>query len=116
MSATAKLGDSGKLLTKCRPQHASMNHPLSGFATPGTTMRVSQFLADHHISFEEVVHAPAFTAQKLAKSLHVSGRHVMKSVLLKCSRGFVVAVLPAAEQIDLARLNATLGGSVRLAT
>ena|ERR1017187_10561851 len=79
-------------------------------------MRVSQFLLDEHIRFEEMVHAPAFTAQKLAKSLHISGRRVMKSVLLHGPRGFVLAVLPAPQKIDLPRLAAALGGPVRLAT
>ena len=75
-------------------------------------MRVSQYLLDEHISFEEVLHAPAFTSQKLARSLHISGRRVVKSVLLKGAKGFCVAVLPAAQIIDLGRLP----GPVRLAT
>ena len=79
-------------------------------------MRVAQYLSDQHIAFEEMVHAPAFTAQKLAKSLHISGRRVMKSVLLKGPRGFFLAVLPAAQRIDLPRLGASQGGPVRLAT
>ncbi|MBI1832942.1 MAG: YbaK/EbsC family protein [Planctomycetes bacterium] len=79
-------------------------------------MRVSQFLLDEHIAFEELLHPPAFTSQKLAKALHVSGLLVMKSILLKGSRGDFVAVLPAARQIDLARLALTLGGAVRLAS
>jgi Ala-tRNA(Pro) deacylase len=79
-------------------------------------MRVLQFLADQHISFEEMVHAPAFTSQNLAKSLHISGHAVMKSILLKGPGGFVMAVLPAAQRIDLARLTTLHGGPVRLAT
>jgi Ala-tRNA(Pro) deacylase len=79
-------------------------------------MRVSQYLSDQHVSFEEMVHPPAFTSQKLARFLHVPGRQVMKSVLLRGSRGFFVAVLPASQQVDLRRLSGAFGGSVRLAT
>ena len=79
-------------------------------------MRVSQFLSDQQVAFEEMVHAPAYTSQKLAKSLHISGRRVMKSVLLKGPRGFFVAVLPAPQRIDTVRLSVAFGGSVRLAT
>jgi Ala-tRNA(Pro) deacylase len=79
-------------------------------------MRVSQFLADQQVAFEEMLHPPAYTAQRLAKSLHISGRHVMKSILLKGPRGFFVAVLPAAQRIDLVRVSTSFGGSVRLAT
>jgi|ERR1051325_780118 Ala-tRNA(Pro) deacylase len=81
-----------------------------------TTMRVTQYLCDQQITFEEVLHAPAFTSQKLARSLHISGRRVVKSVLLKGPRNFFVAVLPAAQRIDLVKLGASMGGAVRLAT
>ena len=79
-------------------------------------MRVSQYLSDQHIAFEEVVHPPAFTSQKLAKSLHVPGRQVMKSILLKGPNGLFLAVLPASHVIDLARLGIQFKGSVRLAS
>ena len=79
-------------------------------------MRVAQFLSDQQITFEEMVHPPAFTSQKLAKSLHISGRQVVKSVLLKGPAGFFVAVLPAPKLIDLPRLSVHFAGPVRLAT
>ena len=37
-------------------------------------MRLTQFLSDQQVAFEEMVHPPAFTSQKLAKFLHVSGK------------------------------------------
>lgn len=79
-------------------------------------MRVPDFLADRHVHFETVLHPPAFTAQKLARFLRVPGRQVVKSVLLRGPAGYIVAVLPATEQVDLAAVAAALGGSVRLAT
>jgi Ala-tRNA(Pro) deacylase len=79
-------------------------------------MRVSQYLSDQQIAFEEMVHPPAFTSQKLAKSLHIPGRQVMKSILLKGPQRFFLAVLPASQLIDLPRLTAQFGGSVRLAS
>jgi Ala-tRNA(Pro) deacylase len=80
------------------------------------TMRVAQFLADQHIAYEEMLHPPAFTSQKLAKSLHISGRQVVKSILLKGPQGFFLAVLPAPKLIDLAKLSTQFAGPVRLAT
>jgi Ala-tRNA(Pro) deacylase len=80
------------------------------------TMRVSEFLLDQRIVFEEMVHAPAFTSQKLARFLHISGRQVVKSILLKGPKGFFLGVLPAAQRIDLPRLSAHFGDTVRLAT
>lgn len=78
-------------------------------------MRVSQFLSDNRISFETLVHPPAFTAQKRAKYLHVPGRTVVKTVLLAGPEDYVLAVLPATHHIDTAALSKALGGPVRLA-
>ncbi len=72
-------------------------------------MRVTQYLADQQVAFEEMVHPPAYTSQKLARSLHLSGRQVVKSVLLKGPGGFFIAVLPAAQRIELSRLSAEMG-------
>jgi Ala-tRNA(Pro) deacylase len=79
-------------------------------------MRVSDFLLDQRITFEEMVHPPAYTSQKLAKFLRISGHQVVKSILLKGPQGFFLAVLPAPQRIDLARLVHHFGGPVRLAT
>lgn len=89
---------------------------VRGIWIESNTMRVSQFLADQQVRFEEMVHPPAYTSQKLARFLRISGRRVVKSILLKGPGGFFIAVLPAAERIDLVRLSAELGGPVRLAT
>jgi Ala-tRNA(Pro) deacylase len=80
------------------------------------SMRVSQFLLDEQVSFEEVVHPPAYTSQKLARFLRVTGRRVVKSILLKGPTGFFLAVLPASQLIDMPRLSQQFGGPVRLAT
>jgi Ala-tRNA(Pro) deacylase len=79
-------------------------------------MRVAEFLAEQRVPFETLLHAPAFTAQNRAKYLHVPGRQVAKSVLLKGPEGFLLAVLPATHHIDTERLAEALGGPVRLAT
>lgn len=78
-------------------------------------MRVAQFLKDQHAVFETILHAPAFTAQKRAKYIGVTGRHVAKSVLLAGPEGYVLAVLPATKHVDTARLADALGGPVRVA-
>ena len=45
-------------------------------------MRVADYLADQQVSFEALLHAPAFSASKRARSLRVAGRDVAKAVLL----------------------------------
>jgi Ala-tRNA(Pro) deacylase len=78
-------------------------------------MRVPLFLADHRVFFETVYHAPAYSAPRRAKYLHIPGRQIVKSVLLRAPAGYLLAVLPSVAQVDLAALGQTLGGPVRLA-
>jgi Ala-tRNA(Pro) deacylase len=79
-------------------------------------MRIDAFLAEQNVPFETLPHAPAYTAQKRAKYLHISGSRVAKSVLLHGPEGFFLAILPATHHIDTDQLSEALGGRVRLAT
>jgi Ala-tRNA(Pro) deacylase len=79
-------------------------------------MRVCQFLLEHHVPFERIIHPPAFTAQKRAKFLHVRGREVAKTVLLAGPEDFILAVVPATHHVDTDALSRALGGPVRLAS
>lgn len=79
-------------------------------------MRIADFLTDQRVTCEYLPHPPAFTAQKRAKYLRVSGDRVGKSVLLVGPKGPLLAVLPATHQVDLKGLETALGGPVRLAT
>jgi Ala-tRNA(Pro) deacylase len=78
-------------------------------------MRIDAFLTDQNVPFEPLPHPPAFTAQKLAKYLHVPGDRVAKSVLLDGPAGYFLAVLPATHRVDTEQLGRDLGGPVRLA-
>jgi Ala-tRNA(Pro) deacylase len=79
-------------------------------------MQVAEFLVDHQVAFEPMPHPLAFTANKLAKYLRISGSHVAKAVLLYGSEGFLLAILPATHRIDEKQLGAALDSSIRLAT
>jgi Ala-tRNA(Pro) deacylase len=79
-------------------------------------MRVPVYLTDQQIAFETLIHPPAYTAQRRARYLGVSGRQVVKSVLLKGPDDFFLAVLPATHQVDTQALAARHGGPVRLAS
>src|SRR5438105_122779 len=78
-------------------------------------MRVSQFLEERQVTFETMLHPPAFTAQKRARFLHITGRQVIKCVLLASGTGFILAILRSIDQVDLEALGAYLGVPVRLA-
>lgn len=79
-------------------------------------MGIPDYLAEQNVQFEALPHPPAYSAQKLAKYLHVPGERVAKAVLLYGPANFFLAVLPATCQVDLNRLAEMRGGPVRLAT
>ncbi len=82
-------------------------------------MIVTKYLEAGRYKFERVPHRPTYSAQHLAHELHVPGREVAKTVLLRADGGYqyIVAVLPANMKIDFARASKLLGGSkLELAT
>jgi Ala-tRNA(Pro) deacylase len=78
-------------------------------------MRVTNYLADERVSFETMVHPPAYTATRRARLLRVPGKLLAKCVLLVGPHGYVLAVLPATHQLDLTAVSSFLGGHAGLA-
>ncbi|HEY2759441.1 MAG TPA: YbaK/EbsC family protein [Pirellulales bacterium] len=82
-------------------------------------MTVQEYLAGRHIHFEMLQHDETFDSQHLAESVHVTGRRVAKTVLLRMDHGYryAVAILPASHLIDLEAIGRILGGArMELAT
>ncbi len=82
-------------------------------------MYTAEFLRSRRVWFEELLHPPASSATKHAHHMHVPGRLVAKTVLVRADGRFVLAVLPCTSRIDLAALAASLGlpaSEARLAT
>lgn len=78
-------------------------------------MSLVDYLDAQRVSFRTILHPPAFTAQRRAKYLRLSGTRVARAVLLSGPAGRFLAVLPATHRIDLAGLSRFWGGPVRLA-
>ncbi len=76
-------------------------------------MNIPAFLEEQHCAFGVLPHPTTYTAQEMAHELHVPGREVAKTVLLRAGgdNEFVVAVLPAHKRVDLKRASELLGGS-----
>ena len=75
-------------------------------------MNIADFLKQEKVKFDVISHMDTYNAQTMAQTLHVSGHHVAKTVLLRADGGkaFVVAVLPASRSIDLQLVSQLLGG------
>jgi Ala-tRNA(Pro) deacylase len=82
-------------------------------------MKVQEYLHDRRVQFDVLQHEDTFDSQHLAEAVHVSGRQVAKTVLLRMDHGYkyAVAILPATHLIDLEAVSRLLGGArVELAT
>lgn len=79
--------------------------------------RLEEFLEKNHATYKAVIHPEAYTAQEIAASMHVKGRELVKSVMVKADGKIVMAVLPASHRVDFERLKNALGEKdLRLAT
>ena len=65
---------------------------------------LDRFNVHYHIS----EHPAAYTAQGLAQAEHVSGRQVIKPVLVECDGQMILCALPACDRIDLDALRHSL--------
>ncbi len=79
-------------------------------------MQMDQFLHQHKIPFEALVHPPAFSASRRASLLQVPGRLVAKCILVVSRSSRALAILPASHQLSLELLEDAMGEEPRLAT
>ncbi len=82
-------------------------------------MNVENFLTERNIAFDLIPHRETHDAQRMAATLHVPGRGVAKTVLLRANDPdtYIVAVLPANKAVDVERASTIVGGSqLELAT
>ena len=80
-------------------------------------IRLREFLENEKVPFQHEVHRTAYTAQEVAAEEHIPGKMMAKTVVIRADDCFALAVLPASNRTDLAKLRAALGAKdVRLAT
>ena len=79
--------------------------------------KVKEYLDSQKVEYTTLEHSPAYTAQEVAASAHIPGRHLAKTVMIKLDGEMTMAVLPAAYRVNFDRLKKALGASkVELAT
>ena len=82
-------------------------------------MNVQEYLRDHHVAHQVIDHPEAYSAQRMAEIVHVTGHKVAKTVLLRDGSGFCyyLAIVPASARVDIDKVRATMGApDVDLAT
>ena len=72
--------------------------------------KLKEFLDREKVKYVSIVHSPAFTAQEVAASAHVTGKELAKTVIVKLDGEMAMAVLPANRKIVLQDLRENLEG------
>jgi Ala-tRNA(Pro) deacylase len=78
--------------------------------------RLKTFLDASRVRYTWLTHPVTYTAQAAAASLHVSGKEVAKTVVLRAGEETLLAVLPASHHVDLEKIGRLVGKSLRLAS
>jgi len=71
--------------------------------------RLKEFLDKQKVKYVTITHSPAFTAQELAATAHVSGREMAKTVMVRIDGKMAMAVLPASLRVDFDLLKKAAG-------
>ncbi len=62
--------------------------------------RLKEYLNENKVKYVKISHSPAYTAQEIAASIHIPGKELAKTVIVKVPDGYAMAVLPASHKID----------------
>lgn len=73
--------------------------------------KLKDFLDQRRVKYVTVRHSPAYTAQEVAASAHISGYEVAKTVMVKVDGTMAMAVLPAPLHVDLRQLRDLTGAT-----
>lgn len=71
--------------------------------------KLRRFLEDNHVKFVTISHSPAFTAQEIASTVHLPGKELAKTVMVKLDGKLAMAVLPAPDKLSAKRLREVTG-------
>lgn len=66
--------------------------------------RLTKYLDMYNIAYVVISHSPAYTAQGIAGLVHISGKELAKTVIVKLDGKLAMAVLPAKYHVDLVAL------------
>ena len=71
--------------------------------------KLKEFLDQEKVKYVSIVHSPAYTAQEVAASAHITGRELAKTVIVELDGKMAMAVLPANRKIILQDLREVTG-------
>jgi len=72
-------------------------------------IRLKEYLDHHKIKYVVISHSLAYTAQGIAALMHIPGKELAKTVMVKIDGTLAMAVVPASRHVDLQLLKAAAG-------
>jgi len=79
--------------------------------------KLKEFLEAQNVKYTSIYHSLTYTAQEIAASVHIKGKELAKTVVVKLDGKMAMAVLPASHHVDFDRLKIASGAQdVVLAT
>lgn len=73
--------------------------------------KLKEFLDNHNIKYVTISHPTAYTAQEIAALVHIPGRELAKTVIVKIDGKMTMAVLPASYKVNFDLLQEAAGAS-----
>ncbi len=73
--------------------------------------KLKEYLDSQHVKYICITHSPAFTAQEVAASAHISGKQMAKTVIVKIGGQLAMVVLPAHDHVNFSTLKEITGSS-----
>lgn len=70
--------------------------------------KIKEFLDTNKVKYVLIQHSPAYTAQEIAASAHITGKELAKTVMIKIEGKIAMAVLPASYKISFDQLKEAL--------
>jgi Ala-tRNA(Pro) deacylase len=79
--------------------------------------KLREFLDSHNIKYMVLSHSVAYTAQGIAALMHLSGKKLAKTVMVRIDGKLAMAVVPASYHVDLELLRTAAGAqTIEIAT
>ena len=73
--------------------------------------QLKDYLDQNNIKYTTITHSKGYTAQEIAQIMHVPGRELAKTVVIKIDGKPGLAVLPASHHIDFEKIKHALGAN-----
>jgi Ala-tRNA(Pro) deacylase len=70
---------------------------------------LKEFLDSRGVKYVSIKHSLAYTAQEVAASAHVSGKEMIKTLVMKLDGRMALVALPASEKVDLRQVREATG-------